>query len=201
MRRLPPFLRANRIGAPYGLLLGYILPESKNVCICCFNSVSLTLSKGYIFFFGGSNCSSLEACRIWISSDNYFCLLGILVLQTQLGIFVLVFLVIILQCLRYGLLFPRCHHRLRGLIGVCSWGQICHPLVVPHLCLVPWWSHQSTRTVSFSHPVWIILVYIFRPFPGRRQNTEFGQQHHYQGRNCPNPALIMPHAPCVYASF
>ena len=43
----PPFFSAKRIGAPYGLLLGTILPDSSSSCTCFRNSYNLSNDKGY----------------------------------------------------------------------------------------------------------------------------------------------------------
>ena len=43
----PPFFSANRMGAPYGLLLSTILPDSSSSCTCFHFSCNSSDDKGY----------------------------------------------------------------------------------------------------------------------------------------------------------
>jgi hypothetical protein len=58
MRSFPFFLRANRIGAPYGEDEISILLSANKASICFFSSSSSSLSNGYNFLLGGGLVSS-----------------------------------------------------------------------------------------------------------------------------------------------
>ena len=65
MRRRPSFLRANSIGAPYGLALGDIRLVSRNSCICVFSSYSSSCDSGYSLRLGGGAAGSERTILCW----------------------------------------------------------------------------------------------------------------------------------------
>ena len=64
MHRLPSFLHAKRMGAPYGLMLGWIQPRSRYVSSCLCTSAYSAGDKRYCLGLGGwaSGSSKVMSC-------------------------------------------------------------------------------------------------------------------------------------------
>ena len=54
----PPFFSANKMGAPYGLLLGTIRPDSSSSCTCFRNSCNSSYDNGYSLRLVGCTAGS-----------------------------------------------------------------------------------------------------------------------------------------------
>ena len=68
MRRLPSFLHAKRMGAPYGLTLGWIQPCSRYVSSCLYIASAYSVGdKRYCLGLGGwaSGSSKVMLCVTW----------------------------------------------------------------------------------------------------------------------------------------
>ena len=67
MRKLPSFLRAKRMGAPYGLALGRIQPRSRYVSSYLRTSAYSAGDKRYCLGLGGwaSGSSKVMSCVMW----------------------------------------------------------------------------------------------------------------------------------------
>ena len=72
MCRLPSFLHAKRMGAPYGLVLGWIQPCSRYLSSCLFTSAYSAGDKWYCLGLGGwaSGSSRVMSCVMQSKSGN-----------------------------------------------------------------------------------------------------------------------------------
>ena len=67
MHRLPSFLHAKRMGAPYGLMLRWIQPCSRYMSSCLCTSAYSVGDKWYCLGLGGwaSGSSKVMSCVMW----------------------------------------------------------------------------------------------------------------------------------------